>query len=114
MQKAYYDILGTRHCQYSNLQINKVSSVSHYSKYQLELITYKILMDARQLSRRGSSSDGRSNLHVQTITITTQITFNSYFRYTSEKVILSSYGLFTLASLGKEIFLFHKVVFFVV
>ena len=43
MQKAY-DILGARHCLYLNLQINKVSSASHYSKYQLELITYKILM----------------------------------------------------------------------
>ena len=44
MQKAYYDILGARHFLYSNLQINKVSSASHYLKYQLNLITYKILM----------------------------------------------------------------------
>ena len=30
-----------------NLQINKVNSASHHSKYQLELITYKILMLGR-------------------------------------------------------------------
>ena len=53
--------------EYSNLQTNKGSSASHYSKCQLKLITYKILIVARQLSRRGVSSDGRSNSHVQTI-----------------------------------------------
>ena len=43
MQKTYYNILGSRHCLYSNLQINKLmSSASQYSKYQLELIVGKL------------------------------------------------------------------------
>ena len=51
-----------------------MSSASHYSKYKLE-INYLQYFNARQLSRRGASSYGWSNTHVQTNTITTQILF---------------------------------------
>ena len=42
MLKALNDIMGAKHCEYSNLQINKVSSAFHYSKHKLELILTKI------------------------------------------------------------------------